>query len=892
MKFMKELPKAYEPQKYEDNIYKRWEDSGFFNPDVCIEKKITNKKADTFSIVLPPPNVTGTLHIGHAVMLAVEDVMVRYHRMKGDRTLWLPGTDHAAIATQSKVEKILHDEEGKTRHDLGREKFLKRVDEYAQKSHDTIVNQSKKMGASLDWSREAFTLDEERGIAVRTAFKKMYDDGLIYRGERIVNWDPKMQSNVSDDEIERKEEKAPFYYFKYGPFEIGTARPETKFGDKYVVMHPDDKRYKKYKHGDTFECEWINGKITATIIKDKAADPEFGTGVMTITPWHDTTDFYIAERHDLDAEPIIDLDGKLLPIAKEFAGMEISEARSKIVEKLKEKGLLTRVDEDYVHSVATNYRGGGVIEPQVRLQWFISVSNTFTNNSKELKNIKEGQDVSLKQLMQNAVRSKQIEILPERFDKIYFNWVDNLKDWCISRQIWYGHRIPVWYCKEKNCNAVIVSIEDTEKCTTCGSKKLEQDPDTLDTWFSSGLWTFSTLGWPEKTEDLKNFHPTTVMETGYDIIFFWVARMILMSTYLLGQTPFETVYLHGLVKDAKGKKMSKSLGNVIDPLDVCTKYGTDAVRLSLLIGMTPGNDTNLSIQKIENYRNFANKLWNISRFILLQVKEPKVDVKEPKAETLADQWLLSRLHDLIDQTTDDIENYRFSIAGEKLRDFTWNELADWYLEIAKIEGDKSDILNYTLNTVLKLWHPFMPFVTETLWQEMYDKDNLLMVEKWPAKAMVYPAHGFDIIKNTITEIRSLRNEYKIPQSTLFSIVVVGDKEGIFKNNENWFTKLGRIKEVKYEKSFKPKKGYVGIVGGKIEVFVDLSDAVDFNKESKRLEKEISEVAPYVKSLETKLSNKEFTANAPEKVIEAEKRKLADAKIKLEKLEIQKKTLKK
>ena len=474
---MSELPKAYEPKNYEDEIYKKWEESGLFNPDVCIEKGFTKSKADYFSIVLPPPNVTGTLHMGHAAMLAIEDVMVRYHRMKGDKTLWVPGTDHAAIATQSKVEKLVMESYGKTKYDLGREEFLKHVQKFAQESHDTIVNQCKKMGASLDWTREAFTLDEQRNLAVRTVFKKMYDDGLIYRGHRIVNWDPKGQTVISDDELVYEERKTKFYTFKYGPFEIGTARPETKFGDKYVVMHPDDKRYKKWKHMQKITVEWINGPIEATIIKDPLIDMEFGTGVMTITPWHSHEDFGLAEKYKLDKEQIIDKEGKLLPIAQEFAGKNIAEARDKIVEKLQSKGLLVSIDENYINRAATAERTGGIVEPQVMEQWFINVN----------KPVKDRGNKTLKELMQEVVKNKEIEIVPDRFEKTYFNWIDNLRDWCISRQIWYGHRMPVWYKNDEiycDFNPPV-------------GEGWEQDPDTLDTWFSSGLWTFSTLGWPD-----------------------------------------------------------------------------------------------------------------------------------------------------------------------------------------------------------------------------------------------------------------------------------------------------------------------------------------------------------------------------------------------------------
>ncbi|MDP3941202.1 MAG: valine--tRNA ligase, partial [bacterium] len=594
------MDKAYNHKDVEEKLYALWEEKGYFKPELHPDGK-------QYSIVLPPPNVTGTLHIGHALMLVMQDILIRYHRMKGEKTLWLPGTDHAAIATQSKVEGILYKEEEKTRFDLGREEFLERVEEFAKKSHDTIVHQIRRMGASVDWEREAYTLDEKRNFAVRTAFTRMFGEGLIYRGDTIVNWDPKMKTTVSDDEIEWKDESTPFYYFQYGPFVIGTARPETKFGDKYVVMHPDDKRYSNYTHGQKIDVEWINGNVVATIIKDEAVDMHFGSGVMTITPWHDRTDFEIATRHTLDMEQIIDSNGKLLSVAGDLAGLHIKKARPLIVEKLKEKGLLVKVDEKYSHRLATNYRGGGVIEPQIKKQWMVNVNAKFKMQNSKLKGIKDGEDVTLKTLMKYAVESGEITITPAHFMKTYYHWIDNLRDWCISRQIWYGHRIPVWYRGEE----MYVGTEAPE------GDGWEQDPDTLDTWFSSGLWTFSTLGWPRETEDLKTFHPTSVLETGYDILFFWVARMILMSTYLMGEVPFRQVLLHGLVRDAQKQKMSKSKGNVIDPLEVADKYGTDALRIALIFSTAAGNDIPMSEDKVRGMKFFANKLWNIARFISL-----------------------------------------------------------------------------------------------------------------------------------------------------------------------------------------------------------------------------------------------------------------------------------
>lgn len=711
------LLKPYDPKNTEDNIYKLWEESGFFNPDICIQKGVTAPDAPKFSMVLPPPNVTGNLHTGHALMLVIQDIMARYARMQGKNTLWLPGTDHAAIATQSKVEKIL-EKEGKRKNDIGREEFLKQVEQFAKDSHDTIVNQAKKMGASLDWSREAFTLDEKRNFAVRTAFKKMYDDGLIYRGHRIVNWDAKGQTVISDDELVYEERKGKFYTFKYGPFEIGTARPETKFGDKYVVMHPDDARYSKWNHGDKITVEWINGPIEATVIKDDMIDMEFGTGVMTITPWHSHEDFALAEKYKLDKEQIIDKYGKLLPIAGEFAGMKIADAREKIVEKLKDKGLLVKVDENYVNRVATAERTGGVIEPQIMLQWFIDVN----------KKIADRGNKSLKELMLEPVREGKIKIIPNHFEKVYFNWIENLRDWCISRQIWYGHRIPVWYKnKEIYCGIEAPAGEDWE-----------QDPDTLDTWFSSGLWTFSTLGWPEKTKDLETYHPTTMLETGHDIIFFWVARMILMSQYLIGDIPFENVYLHGMVRTADGKKMSKSLGDkAIDPLDVIERYGNDALRMAMVIGNTPGNDLKLNENDIKGYGKFANKVWNASRFVLEQTvnfdveSTPKLDEEDAKS--------LEELNTFIKEISKEMDEFRFSLVAEKTYHYFWHIFADVIIERSKkkiLENNNADsaraLLYSHLTTLLKLLHPFTPFVTEEIWSMMPHKNKqLLMVEKWP-----------------------------------------------------------------------------------------------------------------------------------------------------------------
>jgi len=706
--------KPYNPAEREPETLQKWDQSGYADPD-----NLSNATKGPYSIVLPPPNVTGTLHMGHAAMLAIEDILVRYHRMRGYKTLWLPGTDSAAIATQARVENDLYKQEKQTRHDIGREELLKRIEAFTDESKATIINQIKKMGASLDWGRYAYTMDEQRNKAVNEAFIRMYEAGLIYRGDRIVNWDPKLQTTVSDDEIEYVERTDPFYHFQYGPFVIGTVRPETKFGDKYVVVHPDDARYKDFAHGQKIELEWINGPITATVIKDEAANMELGSGAMTITPSHSAIDFEIAQRHGLDTERVIDDRGILLSIAGEFAGEHIKKARAAIVEKLQKKGLVVKVDDNYVHNVAVNSRGGGTIEPQIKRQWFVAVN-------KEAQ-FPTGETMTLKQWMHRAVEGGQIEIMPEHFAKIFFHWIDNLRDWCISRQIWFGHRIPAWY---KN--------DETRVRVASPGEGWEHDPDVLDTWFSSGLWTFSTLGWPDETDDLKTYHPTAVLETGYDILFFWVARMILMSGFLLGDVPFRKVYLHGLVRDEKGRKMSKSLGNIIDPLDMIEKYGADATRLSLIIGAAPGNDLKLSEDRVRGYKHFANKVWNIARFVL----EQQYDGFTKPVISTADQKLLQEAEQIAAEVSGHIDAFRLDLAADTLYHFIWHRLADEIIEESKplLKGgggeaaaaSRRHTLYSILYTVLKLLHPFMPFVTETIWQELPTKEcELLMVAKWP-----------------------------------------------------------------------------------------------------------------------------------------------------------------
>lgn len=859
-----EFPKAYDPKQWEEAILARWNEADLANPDTCIKVGITKKDAQPFSIVLPPPNVTGTLHIGHAAMLAIEDTIVRYKRMNGYRTLWLPGTDHAAIATESKVEKILREKEGKTRHDLGREAFLEQVKKFALESHDTIVNQVERMGSSVDWSREAYTLDEARSLAVRTAFKRMYDAGIIYRGNRIVNWDPVGQTTISDDEVVYQEETTKLYYLKYGPFEIATARPETKFGDKYVVMHPADERYSNYQHGQKITVEWINGLIEATVIKDEVIDPTFGTGVMTITPWHSVTDFELAEKHGLNMEQVIDLNGNLLPIAgEEFVGMPITEAREKIIAKLTAKSLVTKIEENYLHKVATAERTGAIIEPQVMRQWFIGVNRKFE---------RDGQKTTLKELMQRAIREKKITILPERFEKNYFYWIDNLRDWCISRQIWFGHRIPVWYRDDE----VYCGTEAPE------GDDWEQDPDTLDTWFSSGLWTFSTLGWPdERSEDFQTYHPTTLLETGYDILFFWVARMILMSEYLVGEVPFKTVYLHGLVRDEKGRKMSKSLGNTINPLDVAKEYGADALRLSLIMGSTPGNDVKVGTEKFTAMRNFVNKLWNLGRYVTNLQSSSTAAFTPNLIVSPADEWIIARFNTTLQDVTRHLENYHLSLAAETLRDFTWNEFADWYVEIHKIEKNDT-LLIFLYESLLRLWHPFAPFVTETLSANINQNQLLLMGSAWPKiiqPTLSTEAKGeFATIIKLIQKIRQVRTTYHIDPKETLTLTLVGNTATL----ESFIPiiqRLGRIDDVLITQEFAQPKATASIGLGNIHGFIHLGDVIDIEKEKTRLTQEKVKLEAAIATFEKRLADQHFRSKAPADIIVAQEKTLAENKIK-------------
>jgi valyl-tRNA synthetase len=722
------LLKPYDPTDTEKRIYALWQESGFFNPETCISQGVTKSDAKPFTIMMPPPNATGVLHMGHALFLTVEDIMIRYKRMQGFRTLWLPGTDHAAIATQSKVEGIIKKEEGKSRHDLGRDELLKRIDAFVEDNRKTMTSQMRIMGASCDWSREAFTLDEKRNLAVNTLFKQMYDDGLIYRGNRIVNWDPKGQTTIADDEIVYEERKAKLYTFKYSkdfPISISTTRPETKVGDVAVAVHPDDARYKEFV-GKEYDLEFCGVPLHIKIIADASVDKEFGTGALGVTPAHSMIDWEIAERHDLPHPQVINEYAKMMIGDERILNKKATEAREVIVEWLHTEGLLEK-EEEVTQNISTAERTGGIIEPLPKLQWFVAVNKEFILSESTIAGIPSGSKTTLKDIMRKTVENNQIRIIPDYFSKTYFHWIDNLRDWCISRQIWYGHRIPVWY----KDNQIYCGTETPE------GEGWVQDEDTLDTWFSSGSWTFSTLGWPEKTKDLELYHPTDVLETAYEILFFWVARMILMTGYALGTVPFHNIYLHGLVRDNQGRKFSKSLGNGIDPIDVANKFGADAGRMALIVGTAPGTDSKIDENKIKGYKNFANKLWNITRFVLSN----NSNVNAHTIYTEADQKVAQEFQATIADITRDLDEYRFHLGSEKIYHYIWHAFADKIIEESKLILSGSDeqaktsrqkLLLEILSTSLTILHPFMPFVTEEIWSMIPRSDKtLLMVTPWP-----------------------------------------------------------------------------------------------------------------------------------------------------------------
>ncbi len=886
-----ELPKSYDASLVEDAIYKSWEESGFFNPD-----NLPGRRKEKFVISMPPPNVTGILHLGHALENSLMDVAVRYQRMKGKKALLVPGTDHAAIATQARVEDMLKKEGIKNpRQELGREKLLAKIREYAESSKKTILSQIKKMGTSCDWSRLAYTFDEQRSKAVNTLFEKMYKDGLVYRGYRVINWSVKGQSTCSDDELVYIDQKTKVWTFKYAkdfPIPIATTRPETKLGDTAVAVHPDDERYQKYI-GQKFTVDvGARNPLTITIIADKNVDPAYGTGAVGVTPAHSQIDYEMYQANkDIGIIQVIGSDGRMTPAAgAAYAGLTIGEAREKFVAWLKENDLFIK-EEEITNSVGTSDRFGDVVESLPMEQWFIDVNKEIPGRGK-----------SLKDLMREAIttghngdKNKIINITPERFKKVYLQRIDNLYDWNISRQIWWGHRIPVWY--EKNSNVKSQNSKADKEDIYIGENpptegEWIQDEDTLDTWFSSGSWTFSTLGWPQRTKDLKEFHPTTWMQMGYEIIFLWLVRMILLSTYALDDIPFQDVYIHGILRDKNGKKFSKSAGNGLDPLEIIGQYGTDALRLSLIKGITPGNDARFYEEKVAGARNFVNKLWNIARYILQTVDDVKIIKKEPKTRTLADEWILRDLSSAITAATQALDDYSFSSAAEKLHEFTWNDFADWYLEIAKIEGGKDEILLYVLRNLLKLWHPFCPFVTEEIWKNLHDKD-LLIVEKWPTvwidsgKKSQKINEDIECFIGVVKAIRNLRSESNIEPAKLAAVKIIAkEKKDLLASQQEIIKKLSRCESIEIIDDAQPiKDSAVAVVGG-VEVHLILAGLIDIAAERQRLEKEIVQAENYIKNINLKLSNKQFIDNAPKDVVEKEQEKLAEQQSRLEKLKTQ------
>lgn len=862
-----ELAKAYNPTEHEKEINRLWTESGFFNPD---NLKLPSD-APAYTIVLPPPNVTDRLHLGHASMLAIQDLLIRFHRMNGYRALWIPGTDHAAIATQAVVERKLYQEEKKTRHDLGREAFVKKVTDFALENQTTIINQFKEFGASLDWSRLAFTLDEPRQKAVRQMFVDMYEAGIIYRGERIVNWCPHCYTTLADDEVKYKTEKTTLYTFKYWsdfPIEISSTRPETKLGDTAVAVNPKDERYQQYI-GQEFTGSFCGQSLTIKIIADREVDQTFGSGALGVTPAHSMIDWRMAEEHQLPIIKVINEDGKIRDGFGVYTNLSVSEARQAIIESLRAAHLISK-EEEIEHNVSVCSRCDTPVEPLPSLQWFVAVD----------KPVEKLGGLSLKAKALAVSEDSSITFTPTRFKKRYEDWMKNLRDWCISRQILFGHQIPVWYRGE----GTYVGTEAPQE------EGWLQDSDTLDTWFSSGMWTFSTLGWPEtyqqgkKTGDLAQFHPTDMLETGYDIITLWISRMIMMSLFALQEIPFKNVYLHGMVLDKDGKKMSKSKGNGIDFIAMAKLYGTDAVRLSLLLGNTPGVDVRLSEEKIASFRNLINKLWNISRYIMSKEGEKDRD----KTLSLADQWIMSRLSQTVTEVTEKIKAFDFSGAGETLRAFTVDDFADWYIEASKFQTGDLSVAKQVLETILKLWHPFIPFVTETIWQTFKPQASLLLVTEWPQNlAEVKSEHitAFSLIQRVIVAIRNIRSEHKIdPTQKLATCIYTSHPEylKVLQAAAHLISSLrtGVGELVIAENGEVPAQALYSAIDG-IDIYVE--SAVDTTVEKARLEKELTMINELVERKEKMLANEEFVSHAKPEIVEKERTALADYKVKIEKI---------
>ena len=864
----KELGKLYEPREVEDRIYKYWLDNDCFKAEADPEK-------EPYTIVIPPPNITGQLHMGHALDNTLQDILIRYKRMSGYATLWLPGTDHASIATEAKIVEAMR-KEGITKDDLGRDGFLERAWAWKEQYGGRIISQLKKLGSSCDWTRERFTLDEGCSKAVKEVFIKYYEKGLIYRGERIINWCPHCLTSISNAEVEYEDQAGHFWHLRYpltdgsGWLQLATTRPETLLGDTAVAVNPKDERYQAFI-GKTVTLPLVGREIP--VVADPYVDMEFGTGVVKITPAHDPNDFEVGLRHNLPVINVMTDDAKITDDYPKYAGMERFEARKAIVKDLEEGGFLVKIEE-HSHNVGTCYRCGTTIEPRVSLQWFVKMAD-------------------LAKPAIEAVRSGDIKFVPERFDKNYFNWMEDIRDWCISRQLWWGHRIPAFYCDD--CGEMIVTKDDHAVCPKCG-KEMRQDPDTLDTWFSSALWPFSTLGWPENTEDLKYFYPTSTLVTGYDIITFWVSRMIVAGMEHMGEKPFDTVLIHGLVRDSQGRKMSKSLGNGIDPLEIIDEYGADALRFMLASGNSPGNDMRYSDEKVKSSRNFANKLWNATRFIMMNLPEDFEAVDTlPETLALEDKWLVSKINTLAKEVRDNLDKFELGVAVSKLYDFIWDVYCDWYIELTKpriLAGGETcanaqAVLVWAMQRILKLLHPFMPFITEEIWQALVNNGKPIMLESFPAydEALAYLGEETDFEK-IITAIKAIRNrraEMNVPPSKKAELYIETLEADIFEKGIIFFQRLASASDVKISDKVEMADA-VTVVTDCARLFIPLSEIIDKDKELARLNKEKAGVLKDIEIISKKLNNEGFLAKAPAQLIESEKVKLSKAQEKLAKIE--------
>ena len=853
----KELEKVYDPKQVEDKTYRFWLDGNYFHAEVNPEKK-------PYTIVIPPPNITGKLHMGHALDETLQDILIRWRRMQGYEALWMPGTDHASIATEAKIVEAMK-QEGLTKEDLGREGFLKRAWDWKRTYGGTIIEQLKKLGCSCDWERERFTLDEGCSKAVREVFVKLYEQGLIYRGERIINWCPHCKTSISDAEVEYEEKEGAFWHINYPivgtdqVLEIATTRPETLLGDTAVAVHPDDERY-KHLIGKMVLLPLVNREIP--IVADTYVEMDFGTGVVKITPAHDPNDFEVGLRHNLPVINVMNEDATINEQGGKYAGMTREACRKAIVADLEAEGYLKKV-EPYKHNVGCCYRCGTIIEPRVSKQWFVKME-------------------PLAQPANQAVREGKTKFVPARFDKIYFNWMENVKDWCISRQLWWGHRIPAWYCED--CGELIVSRQDPDKCPKCGSTHIHQDPDTLDTWFSSALWPFSTLGWPEKTKELEYFYPTNTLVTGYDIIFFWVARMIFSGVEHMGQVPFDTVLIHGLVRDAQGRKMSKSLGNGIDPLEIIQQYGADALRFTLATGNSPGNDMRFSDDKVNASRNFANKIWNATRFIMMNLSDQVEKPELPENLAIEDKWVLSKYNTLAKEVNENLEKFELGMAVQKLYDFIWDILCDWYIELCKSRfqaGGQSSlaaqkVLVYVMSNTLKLLHPFMPFITEEIWQALPHEGESIMISKFPAydEALNFTAEEaqFGKVMDAIKGVRNRRSEMNVPPSKKAHLYIATKEPEVFRAGAPFFERLASAAGVSVEENFQ-LEGAVQVITDAARIFIKMDELIDKEKELARLSKEKEKVEKEIAMVEGKLKNERFVSKAPAAVVDGEKAKL-------------------